>query len=222
VSEPRILQCSSCGAPIQFGAPFCVYCRSPLTWGAVPLLARGRLIARLDGAKDALDKREVQLLERRTDGTVVTVGPRRAANGAVGLRRRHGCIVIEAVALDAHATIGVAARQQELVSSGGYSLAVIPYFRTVDLAKVLASKTHLYSHGLCEWEFHESVRRVGEVNEVELRLADSIIQVFVNGQHVSSSIDATFGFGMFGWRIQSLADLPARALIRSVSLHEVA
>ena len=221
MTEPKVLACPSCGGPTQFGAPFCAYCRGPLTWGAVPLLRRGRLVARLDGTKDLLDKREVQSLERTPNGTIVTVGARRAANGAVGLRRRHGCVVIEAAALDAQTGIGVAARQQASSASGGYSLAAIPYFRSVGLSKVVASATKVYSRGLHEWQLQPNVRRVNELNEIELRLADSIIQVFVNGEHVAACIDATFGFGTFGWRIQSLTGLPARALIRSVAVYEV-
>jgi hypothetical protein len=186
------------------------------------MLARGRLIARLDATKDVVDKKELVSVERTNDGAIATVGARKAANGAVGLRRRHGCVVIDGVALDPYATVGVAARQQESGTSGGYSLAVLPHFRTVNLAKVLASKEHVYFTPLCEWELHDSVRRVGERNEVELRAADSILQVLVNGQLVASCIDATFGFGTFGWRIQSVTGQPARTLIRSVTVYDVA
>ena len=220
--QPRVLQCPACGGPTQFGAAFCAYCRGPLDWGTIPLLSRGRLIARLDGTKDDFDRRELQAAERTGNGTVVTVGPRRAANGGVGLRRRHGCVVIEGATLDPHATLGVCARQQESNASGGYSLSLIPHFRTVNLAKVLASTVHVYYHALHDWEFYEGARRVGEPNELELRAADSILQVFVNGRHVASCIDATFGFGTFGWRIQSVTDLPGRTLIRSVAVYEVA
>ncbi len=222
MNGPKVLACPACGGPTQFGAAFCVYCRGPLTWGTVPVLARGRLVTRIDGTKDALDKRELQAIERTNDGTVVTVGPRLAGNGSVGPRRRHGCIVVEAAAIDSNATIGVCARQTESGASGGYSLAVVPHFQSVDLAKVVASKTHVYSRGLYEWEFHANVRRVGRMNEVELRLADSIIQIFVNGENIATCIDATFGFGTFGWRIQSLTGAPARALVRSASVYDVA
>ena len=222
MTEPQILRCPSCGGPTQFGAPFCVYCRGSLTWGAVPLLARGRLIARLDGMRDALDKSQLTSLERTPSGSLATVAASKAANGAVGQRRRHGCIVVEAAAVDPHTGIGVAGRQQEASAAGGYSLSVAPHFRSVNLAKVVASREHVYFTQLHAWEFQPIVRRVGEMNEIELRLADSIIQVFVNGHHVAAVVDATFGFGSFCWRIQSLTARPARALIRSVSLFEVA
>lgn len=222
MSGVRVLACPACGAPSAFGAPFCTYCRGPLTWGAMPTLARGQLVARLDATKDEVDKRPLVASERTRDGTIVTVGPRKAGTGAIGLRRRHGCVVIEGVALDPQAAIGVAARQQEDAASGGYSLSVIPHFRSVGLSKVVASVKQAYFQPLHDWQFHEGVRRVGEPNEVELRAADSILQVLVNGRLVASCIDATFGFGGFGWRVQSLTDQPARVLIRAVSVYDVA
>lgn len=223
MSEPRVLACPSCGAPAAFRAPFCTHCRGPLTWGAVPTLARGRLVTRLDPVNEDVDKRELVACERTRDGALATVGAGKAANGIVGLRRRHGCVVLESVALDPHAAIGVAARQQEEAASGGYSASAIPHFRSVGLSKVVASVKQAYFQPLHDWQFNEHVRRVGEPNEVEVRAADSILQVLVNGHLVATCIDATFGFGGFGWRVQSLtAQQPARVLIRSVAVYDVA
>ena len=222
MSEPKVLACPKCGAPTSFGASFCVYCRTPLNWGAMPMLARGRLIAQMDGTRDVFSKRELIGLEKTPNGAVATVEARKAANGVVGPRRRHGCVVVHAASLDAHAAVGVAGRQQESTASGGYSLSVAPHFRTVNLAKVAASREHVYFTQLHAWEFQPNVRRTGELNEIELRMADSIIQVFVNGHHIAACIDATYGFGAFGWRIQSLTGMPARVCIRSIALYEVA
>ncbi|MFO0740132.1 MAG: hypothetical protein U0270_29805 [Labilithrix sp.] len=54
------------------------------------------------------------------------------------------------------------------------------------------------------------------------RCADSIHQIFINGHHVGACIDATFGFGGFGWRLESMDTRPARAIFHSVSLNTVA
>jgi hypothetical protein len=161
-------------------------------------------------------------ITRSNEGTCVTVAARKAVNGQMGQRRRHGCIVADVAALDPNAGIGVSARQQEESATGGYSLLVVPYFRSVNLARVVASTTHVYSTPLHAYEFQRCVRPVGQPNEIELRCADSILQVFVNGHQVAACVDATFGFGGFCWRLQSLNDKPARSLVRSAAVYDVA
>jgi hypothetical protein len=52
--------------------------------------------------------------------------------------------------------------------------------------------------------------------------ADSILQVFVNGEHIAACVDATFGFGWFGWRVEPTDVQAARAILHSVSLYAVA
>ena len=225
MTEPAVLTCPGCGAPAMFNAPFCTHCRNPLTWGAVPFLGRGKLIARCDAALEELPRRgPLGALDvtRTPQGAQVTVGGRKAVNGQLGPRRRHGCIVVDAMTLDGNAAIGAAARQQELGAAGGYAMLVVPHFRSVNLAVVVSSPKHVYSKPLHAFEYQSQVRPSGQPNEIEIRCADSIVQVFVNGRNVAACVDATFGFGGFCWRVASLTDQPARALVRSVALYDVA
>lgn len=222
---PSILSCPSCGGPIAFGTPFCVYCRGPLTWGSIPLLNRGRLIAHIDATRDVLP-RKIEIPPgseiRGPQGVQITVGPAKAFNGEVALPRRHGCIVVRATAVDPNAGVGVVARRHAQPGACGYALIAVPFYRVIDYTRYVATSVTGYTDDLKRFEFHPGVAPLGQPNEIELRCADSIHQIFINGHHVGACIDATFGFGGFGWRLESMDTRPARAIFHSVSLYTVA
>jgi hypothetical protein len=73
---------------------------------------------------------------------------------------------------------------------------------------------------LTEWEVSSHVAPVGSPNRVELRCADSVLDLVVNGTRVATVIDARFGFGHFGWRATS-AELPTTVLLQSVELSHI-
>jgi hypothetical protein len=210
---------------VSFGAPFCAYCRGPLTWGAIPLLGRGDLVMHCDATQvGVLPKRgPVQANETKApNGVLVTVPGMRAVTGELGARRRHGCIVIRVTALDPWSSVGVAARRHAAPGSCGYSLQVIPFYRVVNLSRFASTSKSAYIDPMHEYEFHPATMGLGAPNEIELRCADSILQIFVNGQQVGACLDATFGFGGFGWRVESTSTTPGRAVVHAVSLYGVA
>jgi hypothetical protein len=190
----------------------------------VPLLSRGALIGHVDATRDALPQRgplHAISVDKVAGGTQVACAGLKAVTGQFGGPRRHGCIVVRATATEPNCGIGVGARINSAPECG-YSLMVSPHYRVVNLARYVATTKHAHSDHLHEFEFHPSVARVGQPNEVELRCADSILQVFVNGQQIAACLDAAFGFGGFAWRLQSRTKLPTRAVIHSVSLYAVA
>ncbi len=56
---------------------------------------------------------------------------------------------------------------------------------------------------IAPWEFSPLIGGVGTVNDVELRFADSVFQVVLNGQRVATIVDASFGFGGLAWVVGS-------------------
>ena len=225
MSGPNVLACPKCGGPTAFQSPFCVYCRAPLTWGTVPALARGPILFHADVTKDPLPRRPAteKINEQRSpQGVEVTCAGTKSLTGELGPPRRHGCIVVRASTLDTHAVVGVVARRQTIPGACGYFLQVFPYYRTVQLTRYASTATGAYASAIHDSEFHPRVLGLGQLNEIELRCADSIFQVFVNGHHLATCIDAALGFGGFGWRVEAREASPARALIQSVTLYGVA
>jgi hypothetical protein len=189
------------------------------------MLSRGALVAHVDATKQELPRRgplHAAAEKRVPNGVEITCGAAKAVTGEMGPPRRHGCIVVRATAIDPNASVGVAARRHAAPGACGYSLQVLPFYRVVDLERYAATTNAAYTSGICSYEFHASVAPLGQPNEVELRCADSILQVFVNGALVSACVDATFGFGGFGFRLESTTQQPARAIVHAVTLYAVA
>jgi hypothetical protein len=177
-----------------------------------------------DATKEALPRRTATgtVAEERTPhGVRVTTAGLKACTGELGPPRRHGCIVVRVSALDTNAAIGVVARRQTVPGACGYSLIITPYYRTVHLTRYAATTKVSNTTALHEFEFHTAVAPVGQPNEIELRCADSIFQIFVNGHQIGTCLDAALGFGGFGWRVESNTKDAARAMIHATTLFAV-
>ena len=61
---------------------------------------------------------------------------------------------------------------------------------------------------------------VGVKNHVELRLADSVLEVILNGVRLSTVIDARYGFGSVGWRTSSYGN-SSRVVLHSLEIRRV-
>lgn len=178
----RALQCERCGAPVTFGSPFCGYCRAPLVWEDRPLLLRG---AALETAK----------------GKDFNLKDRAMVTGLFQQPRRNGAVLAEGKTRGRNAGFGVMAR----VSTAGsyrmaYALSLRPAHRSFQLSQVIWGDGKTEQRVLYAWECHPAAKGEGESNTLELRFADSLLQVVINGTRAASLVDAAFGFGQPGWR----------------------
>ena len=222
---PSVLDCPTCGAPTAFGAPFCPYCSAPLTWGDPPRLARGALLvdkrhpaAPLAG-RAALKNTPVV---ETPDGFIVTPNHLGSALAIEDRPRMHDfACVLDAVAIDRGAIISVLARgYADSGVVGGYAATVCPAFRSVRLVRILEGGMLSEIQILQNWTPCPQARGLGEPNLIELRVADAIIEVYINGERALSAVDAALGFGAVGWRVTSLEG-PSRALLRGIAAYEV-
>jgi hypothetical protein len=218
-----VLTCPKCGAPTTWNAPFCAYCRAPLTWGSSPVdLDRGDPLFALDFASDALPEGG-KVSTQRTDGALVEIrDPRFEQYGPFAPRVRDVCIAMRGTALDDSGSFGVSARVQE---EGGartsYQLKVYPSLRAWMLRREATYTGKVYSEAIADWEHTPAVAGVGQENEIELRCADSLFQVLINGRRVVSTVDASFGFGGLAWVVGTMLAEPAQVVLRSVAAWQV-
>ncbi len=219
------LECTHCGAPVTYKVPFCPYCRAKLAWDAHLMLQRAAPFAMLDLARDPLPAEEKRWTDpvQRPDGTLLVPDPSKLHRGHFRLQLRNACCVVAGVCLDPHGILGIMARMHKHGRSAcGYQLAVYPAFKSFRFRRLLwidGELQHVITH---DWEFAPQIAGVGQSNEVELRAADSLFQILVNGEITASIVDACFGFGQFGWCVASESDVsPAQVLLQRTGIFRV-
>ena len=216
---PRVCSCAQCGAPMAFRTPFCAYCRAPATWSDVPALRPGAVLEAYDMTRAPLPQEHANRTARRGDGALVSL-PRDALVG--GLCRgplRNGCVAATGVCLDEHGRLGVMARTINLPSvQVGYRAVVLPASRSFLLERFVAGAAESHSDRLCAAEAVVHVQPPGQPNRVELRCADSIVHLVINGSTVATVIDARLGFGWPGWIAASEATGAAQVLVQHLEV----
>jgi hypothetical protein len=208
MSQPRVLECARCGAPVRYQVPFCAYCHAPLTWGGMIPLGRGALLHRGDYPEAPLlggTLLPANNLVRTEQGHGVHVAPEGAFWAVSKLKARDMCVAVTAMTTDVQAGFGAVARAH--TSSGimdAYVALVVPGCRSFRLSRVVEGGKVGASRYLHDWECSPVIAPPGQPNTIELRAADTMLQVLVNGVRLASLVDAGLGFGAFGWRAVSL------------------
>jgi hypothetical protein len=216
--RPRVLECSQCGGPVRFRAAFCAYCRSPLVWDAAPLIERGGLLFSTRYESGPEEAHLVASPSARADGGLVTVtGLYRSIDMEVQVR--DSATSVEAAALDRAGEISVVVRAFDdgpLFSC--YAASIVPAFRRLHLARVIEGAGFSTSDVLAEWQICSAVRPTGELNHLELRIADSLLEVHVNGTCVLARVEEGIAFGASGFRLLTLENA-ARFFVKRLDVH---
>jgi hypothetical protein len=219
------LECEHCGAPVTYKSPFCPYCRAKLTWGAHAVLQRGAPIVHADLGRDPIPSEDGRVGEpqKRPDGVLFSPKPAKLHRGHFAHRFRDVCAMVRGVCFEQQGTIGIMARMHKHGrSSAGYEVEIYPGFRSFRFRRVLWVDGELQHVIVHDWEHTPAIGGPGRVNELELRCADSLFQLVVNGELVLSLVEAAFGFGQFGWSCGSESEASgAQVLLMSVSLARV-
>ena len=215
---PQALTCAHCGAPLTFRAPFCAYCRTLINWDRDLLITRGAPFFELDFSHDKLPGWENA--PRSHDGAKLAIEKNDwEYYGSFTPKVRNACIVVRGVALDRHGYIGVKARVSgEGDAHSGYKLRAYPHLRSWRLVREVGYKQNNEIQDMVAWEHSLAVAPVNELNEVELRLADSVLQVSINGQHITTVYDAGFLFGGLSWLAGSI-DSHATVMLKSAAAY---
>lgn len=220
---PNTLNCEGCGGPTQFRAPKCGYCHAPLTWGSTVEIAPGDEIARADMARDSLPgwSQDATAAARRGDACAVELKNGMVKFGTFATPACDACISVSGVCLDDQGKLGALARYvREGAAQSYYGAWIHPGRRRFTLERVLGTPQSAEIEVLTEWEVSSHVAPVGALNRVELRCADSVLDLVVNGERVATVVDARFGFGHFGWRASPVTP-PSTLLIHSVELRHI-
>lgn len=223
MTGPKALTCAGCGGPTQFRAPTCGYCHAALVWGATVEIEPGELIAQADMGRDPPPGWSVTTANaaRRGDACAIELKTPYVRFGTFAPSACDACISATGICPDDQGQLGVVARH---VSAGDaqsyYGAWIHPGRRRFKLERVLGAPKSAEFEVLAEWEVSGHVEPVGSLNRVELRCADSVLDLVVNGARVATVIDARFGFGQFGWRVTS-ATAPSTVLLHSVELRHV-
>jgi hypothetical protein len=203
----RALECGRCGAPVNYMAAFCGYCRSPLTFGADLSIASGAPEHNLDFKAGDLApgiERASGVMPRKGAGLEFFVAqgktqPWSITPGMTDLTAR-----VAGVCKDTQGGFGLRVRVHVVGSSSiGYRLRVRPATRQFRFERFVESSKELAAEALADWQSHAAVRGVDEPNEIEVRVADSVFQLFVNGARVGSVLDARLGYGSTGFEASS-------------------
>lgn len=207
----RALECSRCGAPVTYLAEFCTYCRSALTFGAVPELGAGEVGEQYDfrsAAPPGFDR-------VRSGKFLPGVGLEIALEGSLsiglplGRAGRDVTAVVRSMALDDHGGVGLRVRTHTVGGSTiGYRLRCRPRYRQFRLERFATNPKWVTSEPLCDWQVADAVAPPGQWNTLELRCADSIFHAYINDVRVGTALDARFGFGECGYEVSSY-DKPA-------------
>jgi hypothetical protein len=218
---PRALACPRCGAPTPFRAPSCAYCGERLAWRGLIELAFADPIATADLSRVALPGTTYPNATREGDHVRIAIQTNRVSWGTFDPRLCDAGIVVTGTCLDAHGSLAVVAR---LISEGNsvtyYSARVDPASRSARLERaIFADRLHV--EALSDWEVNTAIAGVGARNELALLCADSLVQVRVNGVLVISVIDARFGYGRFGWRVDADESGPSVVRLDRVELFHV-
>lgn len=222
--SPHVLECRLCGAPVRFQVNFCAYCRAPLSWEQPLPLERAELVFSETYPQSPLLGSTIlkaTKLEKTSGGIIAHIPPAGFAWAHSTMKMQNVCACVEAIALDREASFGVLVRahaEGKIVS--GYVASVAPGFRSFRLTRNIEGSKLSTASVLEDWQSTPVVAPVGGVNHIELRCADMMLQVLVNGVRVLSVLDAGLGFGGFGWRATSLGPA-ARVLFRSINAFAV-
>lgn len=221
------LECDHCGGPVSFRAPFCAYCRAKLTWDAQVVLERGAAILDFDLRHVPLPTEKpggASFFPRRPEGTLVESGPAALLNANLPPRLRDACLVIRGTCLDVHGSISLIARtHKSQTAKVCYELVFYPAYRSYRLSRVVWLGPGIGAEIIRDFTYAEPIAGVGKSNELELRVADSLFQVHVNGTLVTSIVEEAFGFGQFGWATSSQSrSHPSSILLERLSLFRVA
>ncbi|HEY8072820.1 MAG TPA: hypothetical protein VIF62_01890 [Labilithrix sp.] len=224
MSEARVLECVRCGAAVAFRAPACLYCRAAQTWSdAPPILHRtARIFGHRYPPDPPLGATVLKDVVATPEGARVSVGSKRSKLAvSTAVQRRNGCVAVTGVALDADMGFGALVRAYAEGSIfGAYSAVVVPAYRAVALSRLLEGGEVSELIELSGWESTTAVRPLGEPNTVEIRYADSVLQVLVNDVRIITFVDAGIGYGKIGWRAVSLGD-PGSVLLRGIEVFDV-
>lgn len=213
--SPRILECARCGGPVGFRAPFCAYCRSPLAWDVAPSIERGELLysKRYDGPRDE------SCLAQIGEGGLMAVNEQVYGRIDPDYQARDTATSIEGIALDRAGGLCVMVRafaDGDIFS--GYVASIVPAFGCLRLTRIVEGLGASTADVLADWEPCSAVRPHGQPNVLELRAADSLLEVHVNGQRVLAVVHAGLSFGASGFRLFSI-EKEARFVMRRLDVY---
>lgn len=216
-----VFECDRCGAPTGFRAPFCAYCHAPLAWNAPPNIERGPRIVSRDYRTHVIDARSLTrtTLETTRDGVMVTTAvPFRVLE--LEHPARDTVTAVEGVVFDRGGALGVIVRAfSDAPLFTCYVASIVPSFRTFRLSRNVEGADVSTLRAITEWEATSVVRPNGEPNVIEMRTADSVLEVHVNGTRLATVVDASLAFGCSGFRIFSL-EKQAHVLVRRLDVFE--
>jgi hypothetical protein len=221
--KAKSLLCSHCSGPLTYLAQFCNYCRTPLVWDYEPELLPGTPYLMVDFRRDPVPGYETGGLPavRKGEGTLLDCTPNASWSGQMSAQVRNGSVEMVATCLDKNGGCGVSARVHSIDKAQcGYALHVRPAFHSFQLERRLWSSEEVQIQVLRAWETNFVVAPVGQVNRIELRFADSILEVFINGRSLARVIDAHLGFGKVGWRVTGYSQ-PTQVMLHSLALRRI-
>ncbi len=102
-----------------------------------------------------------------------------------------------------------------------YALTVRPGLRSLSLARLGWGDGKSYVSNLRPWSFHPEIPGPGVSLDLELRFADSVMQVVVDDHALFTVEDAGFGFGRVGWRVGTYEG-PDVVRLRRLALYDLA
>lgn len=222
--RPHVLECPTCGGPLRFQVPFCAYCRAPVQWSETLELDRGAPIHTDRYPRDPLLGASAikSRIDPAPEGHVLHVRAQGATWASAKKQLRDACVAVTAIAIDPGAGFAAIARvHTESGIADGYQALVVPGLRTVRLSRFCEGGDVSAVAPIRDWECSPKVAPAGYPNTIELRAADAMLQLFVNGERILSAIDAGLGFGSFGFRAIALEG-PARVCFQSLEVFAVA
>jgi hypothetical protein len=208
VSGPLALRCPSCGAPVTFRARFCAYCRAALDFRSTPSLAGAGRPARIFDLKDGISLPGTKpytnwYTPKPGVGFELKVDPGRRAYGQTDPKLRDSIARITGVCHDPYGTFAIGARAHQIGAlSAGYFFVLSPSRREVFARRDIASKDDAFTTVIVRQAAHE-IAGVGATNTLEVRCADSLFEVYVNGAKVTAFEDAHFCFGEHAWAVDA-------------------
>jgi hypothetical protein len=212
------VECPYCSAPANYGAPFCAYCRAPLTWGQGLDLEPGDVIDQLDFRSPPRDSPGT----RRHDGLLVRADADRFEHSIVSRPLRNGCVAVRAVALDPYGTFGAFVRlNKEGALRTAYDFKIYPALKTFYLRRIIWGTKTTHGTTIIDWHHAPSMAPPGTPNDAELRFADSIFQIVINGVRVATVVDPAFGFGAVAWRVGAMPQSAAQVLLTALTIRRV-
>jgi hypothetical protein len=222
----RGVSCDHCGAPVTFQAPFCSYCRAVLTWGSSLDIEPGKVFTALDLTRDALPGTEgwTKVLSAVQDGKIITIDGEGSHSGTFPFVLRDACISASAVCLEPNVAFGVTGRLHKAgAATSTYVAQIHAAVRAYRVQRILWTMKENYIDVIRDWEFVPAIGGIGTLNHLEMRFADSVFQVLINGTNVASFVDAKFGFGHVGWRAVTFDPLPQkkRVLFRTLEVRGI-